>query len=389
MSKRPLRFLSCLAILAVLAVLVPAAGRAGKGPVPQFLSAAFEQVNWLEAPGAPVQSNSIWGMFKYSYRPVAKTWYLNGAVKLPGSRRESWFLRNLPLFGERNPQLRRKAVFLDLRSLGLAEGTDLQSVQTVFSLDTAPRKKPLPASSGSVLPVGNRDLMLEDVLGLNKPEPFVPGAPRLIQISQAPKEDVATRTTNRLQERRGQGLAGSFARGVDRLNRIFNWDPTLSAQKIYEDLVRDGVSTTTDLNGNGTSLDEWVEAKDDYAFRLSGGATATTVWDGANLFPPIPAIREEKGDFVKWLKAEMAKEGNVQVLISFSGGRYAFLLTGMFTEKGKTYVSYRFDDKPGDDLRGDEEDMIGEIFKGAGGDYFLGSNAWKILGGLSDSVAKN
>lgn len=387
MPKRSLRSLSFLAILVALAVLVPAAGRAGKGPVPLFTSASFKQVNWLEAPGAPLQANSIWSTFEFGYKPVAKTWYLNGVVKLPGGRRESWFLRNLPLFGERNPRQRREAVFLDLRSLGLAKGTDLKSVQAVFSLDNAPRKNSPPVASGSVVPVGDRDLMLEDALGLNTLEPLDPGAPRTLQISQAPKEDVVTRLTNRVQERRGQGLAGSFARGIDRLNRIFNWDPSLSSQKIYEDLVRDGVSTARDLNGNGTSIDEWVEAKDDYAFRLSGGDTATTLWDGASLFPPIPAIREDKGDFLKWLKAEMAKQGNVQVLVSFSGGRYAFLLTGMFSEKGKTYVRFRFDDKPGDDLKGDEEDMVGEIFKGAGGAYFLLSDAWKIIGGVSDSVA--
>jgi hypothetical protein len=388
MPKRSLRSLSGLTVLVALAVLIPAAGRAGKGPVPQFLSASFKQVNWLEAPGAPLQANSIWSTFEFGYRPVAKTWYLNGAVKLPGGRNEHWFLRNLPLFGERNPRLRREAVFLDLRRLGLADRTDLKSVQAVFSLDNAPRKNSPPVASGSVIPVGDRDLLLDDALGLNKLEPFIPGGPRTIVISQAPKQDVATRLTNRVQERRGQGMAGSFARGLDRLNQIFQWNPTLSSQTIYEDLVRDGVSTAGDLNGNGTSIDEWVEAKDDYAFRLSGGDTATTVWDSANLFPPIPAIREEKGDFVKWLKAEMAKEGNVQVLVSFSGGRYAFILTGMFSEKGKTYVRFRFDDKPGDDLKGDEEDLVGEVFKGAGGAYFLLSDAWKIIGGVSESVAK-
>src|SRR5688500_19573521 len=53
---------------------------------------------------------------------------------------------------------------------------------------------------------------------------------------------------------------------------------------------------------------------------------------------------------------------------------YAFMLTGMFTEKGKTYVRYRYDDKPGDDSRGDEEEEIGEIFKAADGRYSLVSD---------------
>src|SRR5687768_8024227 len=105
-----LRTLSRLALLLALVALVPAAGHAGKGPVPKFLSASFEQVDWLEAPSVPIQADSAWGRLKFGYVPVQRTWYLNAVVKLPGSRRESWFLRNLPLFGERSPaRLRRQA----------------------------------------------------------------------------------------------------------------------------------------------------------------------------------------------------------------------------------------------------------------------------------------
>jgi hypothetical protein len=385
-SRRLPPALSRLALLVALAVLVPATGHAGKGPVPQFQSAVFEQVDWLEAPSVPIRADSIWGMMKFAYKPVSKTWYLNGAVKLPGSNRSSWFLRNLPLPGERSPRLRRKAVFLDLRNLGLADGTDLKSVQAIFSLDTSPRKNPPPLTLASAVPVGKRDLLLDDALALGKVEPFNPGAPRPILITKVPKEEVQARITQPVQEKKGHGVAGGFARSLDWLNQTFKWDPSLSPQQIYEDLVRNGVSTARDTNGNGTSIDEWIEAKDDYSFLLSAGEIVTTVWDGADLFPPIAGIREEERDFASWLKAEMAKNADVELVISFSGGRYVFMLTGMFTEKGKTYVRFRFDDKPGDDFRGDEEEIVGEIFKGSDGNYRLVSNEWKIIGGFSDAV---
>lgn len=389
-SKRAkLRALSRLALLlAVAAALAPATGQAGKGPVPKFLGANFKQVNWLEAPSVPIQANSSWGALELAYQPVRKTWYLNANVKLPGSQRESWFLRNLPLFGERNPaRVRREAVFLDLRKLGLADGTDLKSVQAMFSLDTSPRKNPVSTASGSVVPVGDRELLLDSALGSIRVEPFIPGLPRPILITQAPKEDVAARITNRVQEKKGHGAAGGFARSLDWLNQKFKWDPSLTAQEIYDGLVDEGVSTSGDLNGNGTPLDEWIEAKDDYSRDLSAGDIVTTVWDGANLLPSVSGIAEEKGDLLKWLKAEMAKGSDVELFISFSGGRYAFMLTGMFTEKGKTYVRFRFDDKPGDDARGDEEEMVGEIFQSSGG-YSLLSSEWKIVGGVSEAVKR-
>ncbi len=382
-----LRAFSRLAPLFALVALVSTAGHAGKGPVPQFQSAIFEQVNWLEAPGVPIQGNSLWGRLKFAFMPVQKTWYLNANVRLPG-KREAWFLRNLPLFGERERRLRRRAVFLDLRQLGLAEGTDLKSVQVIFALDNAPRKKAPPVGLGSIVPVGKHERLLLDALGLGRVEPFVSGAPRQILISQAPKEDVPARDTSRLQEKNGQGMAGGFARSLDWLNQTFKWDPSRSVQNIYDDLARNGVSTATDGNGNGTSIDEWIEAKDEYAFLLSAGDIVTTVWDGANTFPPIAGIQEEDRDFVSWLKGEMAKGSDVEVLISFSSGTYAFMLTGMFTEKGKTYVRYRYDDKPGDDARGDEEEEIGEIFKAADGKYSLVSDRWKIVGAVSDTVRR-
>lgn len=387
-SSRSLRALLRLAPLLVVAVLVSPAGHAGKGPVPKFLSAAFAQVNWLEAPSVPIQANSNWGVMSFAYEPVAKTWYLNANIRLPGGRNEHWFLRNLPLFGERNPRLRRKAVFLDLRRLGIAEGQDLKSVQAIFSLDLAPRKNAPPVGSGSILPVGDRELLLDSALGPVKVEPFLPGSPRPILVTRPPKEDAAARSPNRVQEAKGHGVAGGIARSLDWLNQTFQWDPTLTAQEIYDDLVNEGVSSRGDVNGNGTPLDEWIEAKDDYSHSLSVGKVATTVWDGANLLPPMSGIAEANGDLLKWLKPEMTKGSDVELLVSFSGGRHAFMLTGMFTDQGKTYVRFRFDDKPGDALRGDEDEVVGEVFKGADGNYYLLSDKWRIVGGISEAVKR-
>ena len=383
-------WLSRLAALTVLALLLSATGHAGpgKGTPPLFTGISFQQITWLEAPGVPIQSNSDWGVMSFAYKPAPKTWYLNANIKLPGSQRESWFLRNLPLAGEKNPtQMRREAVFLDLRRLGLAKGTDWKSIQAIFSLDTAPSKKAPPVASGSILPVGERNLLLSDALALGKVEPLDPGAPRPILISKIPLSLARLRLANPVRQVPGQGIAGAFARSLDWLNQTFKWVPGLSAQQIYQELLDEGVSTERDLNGNGTRLDEWLEAKDDYSSDLSDGEIETSVWNGEGLFPPVPGIHEEdQEDFLKWLKGELALDADVEIVVGLSGGGSAvFMLTEMFTDKGKTYVRFRFDPEVGDGPQG-EEDVVAEIFKGADGKYRFLSDNWKILGAVSEVV---
>ena len=212
-----LRTLFCLALLVALAALAASTSHAGKGPpkgpVPQFMSISFKQVDWLDALNAPLRADSTWGVMSFAYKPVQKTWYLNANVRLPGGKNEHWFLRNLPLFGERDPKrVRREAVFLDLRRLGLADGTDLKAVQAIFSLDTAPSKKAPPVASGSILPVGERGMALDNTLLLSKVEPFDPGVPRPILITRIPRTEFNLRVTSPVQEERGYGVASAFAR---------------------------------------------------------------------------------------------------------------------------------------------------------------------------------
>jgi hypothetical protein len=255
-------------------------------------------------------------------------------------------------------------------------------------MHTSPLKKAPSMTTSSVLPVGERNVLLDNVFLSRTVEPFDPGEPRPILITRIPRTEFNLRVSRPVQEERGHGVAGAFARSLDWLNQIFKWDPSLSAQKIYDDLVEIGVSTATDKNGNGTRIDEWIEAKDAYCFLLSAGDIVTTLWDGAeDLFPPMAGIKEEdQQDLGDWLKGEMAKDADVEIVVSFSGGRYVFMLTGMFTEKGKTFVRFRFDDKPGDDIKGDEEEVVGEIYKGNDGNYHLISDDWTIIGGFSEAV---
>lgn len=385
-SRLSFRSLSLLALLVALIASSPAFAGPGTGPVPRFLGLTFQQVDWLEAPGVPVLPDSSWGAMSLAYQPVRKTWYLNGAAKLPGSRRESWFLRNLPLFGERNPRVRREAVFLDLRRLGLAERTDLRSMQIALTLDSALRTTAPPMHLGQIFPVGVRELLLQDALGLASVERPAPGAPRPILIKRKTKEEVR-RVVRPVQERPGESVAGAFARSLDWLNQEFGFQPELSAQDIYEGLTEVGVSTAEDENGNGP-IDEWLDAKNDFAFLFSHGRIETSVWDGADMIPPVEDIPEEDGDFLEWLDAELDRKADVEIVVDFPGGRSVFMLTGKYTAGEKTFVRYRYDDKPWDGFLGDEEEFTGEIFVGPDGKYRLGSSDWEIGAAFSEAVVR-
>ena len=381
-----------LALLLALAALVPGTGQAGKGPkgpAPLFTSISFSQITWLESPGAPLQTNSAWGVLSFAYKPAPKTWFLNANVKLPGGRNEHWFLRNLPLSGEKNPtRTRREAVFLDLRRLGLGDGMDWTSVQAAFSMHTAPLNKAPSMTTSSVLPVGERNVLLDNTLLSSTVEPFDPGVPRPILITRIPRYEFNLRVSRPVQEERGHGVAGAFARSLDWLNQIHKWDPGLDAQDIYEELKLLGVSTHGDDNGNGSKFDEWIQAKDAYSILLSEGEIETTLWDGADIFPPIDGVKEEdQQDFMTWYK-KTPDDADIELVVRAGNNTVVMMLTECFIEGGRTYVRFRGDDKPDDPSSGDEEDKVAEIFKGADGSWYFLSNKWKIVGAFAEAVKR-
>lgn len=379
--------------LALLIALGPSS--LGAGPTsspPQFLSLAFDQVDWLYGENDPAKLDSSWGQVSFSYKAARKTWYLNGSVKLPGSRRQSWFLRNLPLDGEANAELRRKAVFLDLRKLGLADGMDWSEVQYELTLDLVLRKQAPQAERGPITTVGTHEHHVPQCFA-SVAGPFDPGAPpRPILIVDASKKRRRPRVVRPLQvSKHSHCVAGSFARSLDWLNERHKLKPGFTVQQIHQDLLDQGVSAAPDTNGNGTSLDEWISAEVAYARSFSGGKIKTSVWDSGNALPAIQGVPEKKGDLLQWLQGEMDNDADVEIAtFRYSGsevvGRSFYMLTHFFTSGGRTYVQYRGDEVPGDDNRGDKFERLAEIYKGADGTYRFKSDSSRIAFAVSEAV---
>lgn len=384
------------AVLALLVALDPASLTAGppSSPPPTFLSLAFDQVDWMYGENDPAKRNSLWGQMSFAYKAARKTWYLNGAVKLPGSQRQSWFLRNLPLDGERNPTLRRRAVFLDLRSLGLKDGMDWSKVQYELTLDTSIRKKAPQAVRGPITTVGTRERDVAQCFGSGPVGRFDPGLPpRPILISVPPKETGPPRVVRPLQERESRHcVAGAFARSLEWLNQIHKFEKDLTVEEIYDDLLEEGVSEDPDANGNGTALDEWILAKAIYARFISGGRIKTKVWDSGNALPTIQGVPKEEGDFVNWAWGEMDKGADVEVAVfNVSGStvmsRSFYMLTDHYTSNGRHFVRFRADENPGNAAEGDDFEFEAEIYLGPDGIYRFDSDSHRIVFAVSESIS--
>ncbi len=374
-----------LAMLALLVALDPASLTAGppSSPPPTFLSLAFDQVDWMYGKNDPAKLNSLWGQMSFAYKAARKTWYLNGTVKLPGSRRQSWFLRNLPLDGERNATLRRKAVFLDLRNLGLKDGTDWNKVQYMLTLDTALSKKAPQAAKGPVTFVGTRERHVASV------GPFDPGVPpRPILIVDRPIKTFVPRVVQPLQESEYEHrFAGAFARSLDWLNQTHKFDKNRTAKKILDDLIDEGIGKEEDRNGNGSHFDEWIIAKDVYALLLSGAKIKTSIWDGNNKVPDVQGLLQKKGDFLDWLDGEWDKNADVEIAV-FHHSYHTFYTLTSFFRKGKDSASvhFRSDEFPGDDTIGDEFELVVDIYKGEDGTYRFSTDNQRIAFAISESV---
>jgi hypothetical protein len=135
-------------------------------------------------------------------------------------------------------------------------------------------------------------------------------------------------------------------------------------------------------------MDEHIKAKDQYSSSMSGGRITTSLWDGDNLFPPIQGIQEEnQQDFLTWF---LARPGgaDIEIVVSHSGVGMVVALTASFTDGGRRYVRFRSDENPLDPFSGDDEEKLALIFKGEDGNYYLGSDEWKIVGAFAETVKR-
>ena len=361
---------------------------------PELSTITFEQVDWFEADGTSVQANSLWCLMSWTYTPdPSTTFYLNVRAALPVGGEEAWVIRNLPLFpaagGDTSP--RREAAYINLADLGLLFDTPAELVigidvgRLVVSISVgAEALNAYEVSPGEIVPVGaseHRASGLEDESPL--PGPFSdPGEPARIDVDGVPIAVNTARDVRGVQEGSAQCAAGAFARSLDWLNREHELGIQKTAQQIYQDLIRAGVS---EPNADGTpARDEWIARKNEVAREQSENRIVTVVWDRGTNVDPIEDVTEENGDFATWLMREIRTK-DVEVAYYYPGNAHIVTVLQVYTRGGNLFVKYRDDERQDDNARGDAAIKHARIYK-VGDTYRFGTDRNRIYFAVSESV---
>jgi len=361
---------------------------------PELSTITFEQVDWFEADGTSVQANSLWCLMSWTYTPdPSTTFYLNVRAALPSGGEDAWVIRNLPLFptatGDASP--RREAAYISLADLGLLFDTPSELVigidvsQLVVSISVgAEALNAYEVSPGETVSVGtseHRASGLEDESPL--PGPFSdPGEPARIDVDGVPVPVNVARDVRGVQEGSAKCAAGAFARSLDWLNREHELGIQKTAQQIYQDLIRDGVS---EPNTDGTpARDEWIARKNEYAREQSENRIVTVVWDRGTNVDPIENVTEENGDFAAWLQREIRTE-DVEVAYYYPGNAHIVTVLQVYSRGGNLFVKYRDDERQDDNARGDTAVKHARIYK-VGSEYRFGTDRNRIYFAVSESV---
>jgi hypothetical protein len=335
--------------------------------VQEISNVKFHQVNWYDPNGTLAQENSLWGEMSFSYYPGNTTVYLNVTLANSLGGAEAWVVQNLPLFAVDNGDYSRRAEAVDvnLADLGMVVGQDWPEVYWKLSLDRSIRTEGLtePSTFSYVEDVDWSpfyDIEVDDVTDLL--DITGPDAPDGIKIKDVPSKKTVTRDIRRVYEDKKKCFAGACARSLDWLSRKYKLgmpgNPT--AQQIYEDLKKAGVSDKTVSTTSRGRHTEWVKRKNSYARQKTGNKIITKVWDAGDLgdptnwpngqVDPIPGVSESSGDFLAWLKNELEHGEDVELGFFYQnrrGGKvkgHMVTVVGLSTTRSGTFVEYR-DDK--------------------------------------------
>jgi hypothetical protein len=371
----------------------PEAPPTGAEP-PELLSVTFEQVDWFESDGTSVQANSLWCLMSWTYTPtLSTTFYLNVRAALTAGDSGAWVIRNLPLFpasgGSTAP--RREAAYINLADLGLlfdtpAElviGFDIDQLAVSISVGAAVLNEyeVSPSEAVSVGTSEHRASGIEDESPL--PGPFAdPGEPARIDVDGVPIAVNTARDVRAVQEGSAKCAAGAFARSLDWLNREHDLGLQKTAQQIYQDLIRAGVS---EPNTDGSpARDEWIARKNEYAREQTENRIVTKVWDHGTNVDPIEDVTEENGDFAEWLKREIRTE-DVEVAYYYPGNAHIVTVLQVYTRGGSLFVKYRDDERQDDNAHGDAAVKHARIYK-VGDTYRFGTDRNRVYFAVSESV---
>jgi len=354
----------------------------------------FAQVDWYEADGTSVQADSLWCLMSWSYTPdLQTTFYLNVRASLTADDPGAWVVRNLPLFavpdGNASPQ--REAAYINLGDVGLVfdtpaelvTGIDVDQLYVSFSVGSEILNEYSgdPADAVAVGTAEHRASGLEDESPLSGP--FTdPGEPEPLHVDGVPTSVNAPRDVRGVQEGTARCAAGAFARSLDWLNREHELGIQKTAQQIYQDLVRAGVS---EPNEDGTpARDEWIARKNELARRQTGNRIVTKVWDRGTNIDPIENVTEQNGDFAEWLQREIRTE-DVEIAYYYPGNAHIVTILQVYTRGGSLFVKYRDDERQDDNTHGDTAVKHARIYK-VGDEYRFGTDRNRIYFAVSESV---
>jgi hypothetical protein len=354
---------------------------------PSITNITFSQLDWFRPNGSLAQDDSLYGQMSWSYDPdPTTTYYLNVNVSLTSGGPASWTIQNLPLFAVDNDDFstRSEGTYFNLAELGLSAGTDLSEIYYNVTVDSTIHTTD-PGAALTFAAVETLECLATDVPNrIPYSDIFDPGEPVGVKLDAAPVKENKDRDVRAVQEGIGKCLAGSFARSIDWLNREHKLGMKKDAQKIYDDLIKKKVSSTT------TTLEDDIKAKDKYAKEQTGNKIITKIWDSGNEVDAIPGVKEEKGDFAEWLKKEIKTE-DVEVAYRYPGNAHIVTVVGVYTKDGDLWVKYRDDRGQGDPDKGDGKGGAeypavkhAKVYK-EDGKYHFGSDKKTIYFAVSES----
>lgn len=356
---------------------------------PAITGVTFEQLDWYGYEGKDevlVDEDSVWGALSFNHESVGETWYLNVGIAPSESDPPVWAVQNLPLFadsictGECG-----LAIDIDLSELGMVPGDDWAVAHYAVEIDTQPADSGPSAVTDSAAVVARaRHTTQWPIVGdgnhpkkVNKPAGHKPGAGAKVTDISPP------RGMEGVDEEDNHCFAGATARSIAWLDKEYKLGIKKTAQEIYEELKKRGVSKPND-GGEGVEED-WIDKKAKYLDE-SGGVTK--VWDSEqHLKRKLNiAIKTDKDvPFTEWFLDELQTGEDIELAFTNGSSSHIVTVERVYREGNKTYVEYRDDDAQGTKGKGDDKPKRAEIFIGGDGRPRFGSSSNVIHFALSES----
>ena len=325
-------------------------------------TASFSQLDWYYH-GTPLMLNSLWGRIDVLTTPDSSFWYMN--VLADAGYGPAWILKNYPIFPIEYNLPNEQVVYFNIKELGLMEGMSLEGISAIISFDRSPQQIP-PHGEMYAYDV---DSSIRDAWGHSQDPPQTVGEPVGHNATGEVTDAIKHKNVPSVQEDPDNCITGSYARSIKWLDNEYdleNLPAGETAQDVYDDLAGLGVGHGT---GQGLTEEEMLEEKTAYLKGLDGRAVTKFVDLTGWMSDDVTGCTEETPDNLKdWLEDELKTED-----VEMCYDSHCIIITGIYTQGGKTFLEYRDDESQGDDDAGDTAEKEGELTQVGGGWSFDGA----------------